>query len=857
MKVKVIQYSKVRSRTREALRQRKFSITRSVIVIVVFFIIPFSWGSFMISGGDYFHYVYPSKQISSWLYLWDYQHLLGSPSPNNACALFPFLSFLATLEFFRITPQLCERIWIVFILFAQYWSMYYLLGQLDIKSKNAKFVSSIFYVINPATTLFLTTIPSAIQFVVMPLSVGLLIDGIAKKRSIYFVLLVIVSFLSSNMALNPAVLIAAWIPFIYYLVIKIPRIKISNVIVLFIGFLSVNAYWIVNLFTLKGNVELEQGVSWTAWTSANSSLLNILRFQGFWAWGEKAFNSPYFPYAVFYNNKAILAIWFCIIAITFFGFFNFNAMSKSNRSNLNIFVILFLLSSLAAKGLHEPLASLNIFVYEHVPFSWMFRTPWPKFMPIVVLALIVNFSYSCEAIEKRIINNRKSQSRNLYLRIMSLFVLLLVFIFNVPYFTGAIFPGDRGNYPGIRVKNPNYWNSAAVFANSKQDNCRILLLPENPFYQVHYFWPGDGYYGIDPAPHYIFKPLVFRTPGGGFTKSDSSEFIDLLYEEVKREGKSSLASYMKMANIGYILHRNDFDWTQLGEIEGELLSEPKNTENIIDKLSIKSKSTFGRIRIKDNRLDQYFSQNILRAYPYMKNREALSIYGLDTKDIIPQIYATTNEFLINGTTKDIINAIDSENLVIGESVMFLSKHLTNTQKKFIGEYDKSVSYKNNYVPQTTFQRINPTKYKVHIESSQPFFLVFSESYDSRWKAYIEEKSFRFNKVIEDYKNVNVKEAKHEMKFDPSDVSYLFKKPVDEDRHYFGNGYANAWFIDPDEVENDEDGEITITILFKPQNILYIGFGISLFTIICCLGIIFWQQLYTRKVKFKNLRIPRG
>ncbi len=41
-------------------------------------------------------------------------------------------------------------------------------------------------------------------------------------------------------------------------------------------------------------------------------------------------------------------------------------------------------------------------------------------------------------------------------------------------------------------------------------------------------------------------------------------------------------------------------------------------------------------------------------------------------------------------------------------------------------------------PKVSYEKINPTKYKAHVENSnEPFLLIFSESYHPRWKAYVD------------------------------------------------------------------------------------------------------------------------
>jgi len=110
----------------------------------------------------------------------------------------------------------------------------------------------------------------------------------------------------------------------------------------------------------------------------------------------------------------------------------------------------------------------------------------------------------------------------------------------------------------------------------------------------------------------------------------------------------------------------------------------------------------------------------------------------------------------------------------------------------------------DYPANTTinFERINPTKYSVHVQALNPFFLVFSESYHRGWTAYID------------------------------------GQQIPNEYHFFANGFANAWYI-------NKTGTYAITLEFWPQTLFTIGSAISITTLTICL-------LYISKDKMKAL-----
>jgi hypothetical protein len=113
----------------------------------------------------------------------------------------------------------------------------------------------------------------------------------------------------------------------------------------------------------------------------------------------------------------------------------------------------------------------------------------------------------------------------------------------------------------------------------------------------------------------------------------------------------------------------------------------------------------------------------------------------------------------------------------------------------------------SYQPEITFQKINPTEYLVHVDTTEPFFLVFSESNHPDWKAY--------------HGKVNWIEA-------------FFRKPVSADNHYRVNGFANAWYI-------DKTGNYDITLFFRPQSWFYSGAVISVLSFVGSIGYLGWRR----------------
>jgi hypothetical protein len=97
------------------------------------------------------------------------------------------------------------------------------------------------------------------------------------------------------------------------------------------------------------------------------------------------------------------------------------------------------------------------------------------------------------------------------------------------------------------------------------------------------------------------------------------------------------------------------------------------------------------------------------------------------------------------------------------------------------------------MPSITYMRNNPTLFTVHIKDAvEPFILEFDQQFDPGWRAYIRSSA---NQVP------------------------FFKTPISEDMHIKINGLTNGWYI-------QETGSYDLVISYWPQQIFYIGMGIS-------------------------------
>ncbi|TKJ32102.1 hypothetical protein CEE39_06260 [bacterium (candidate division B38) B3_B38] len=133
-----------------------------------------------------------------------------------------------------------------------------------------------------------------------------------------------------------------------------------------------------------------------------------------------------------------------------------------------------------------------------------------------------------------------------------------------------------------------------------------------------------------------------------------------------------------------------------------------------------------------------------------------------------------------------------------------------------------------------FQRVNATKYKVNGKAARSFWLVFNESFDPGWRAYL-----------------SLKEKTSSMKGAPSQKpSSTSWKKKELRNHIMVNGYANGWYVDIPSLpsEGKQESEFSIILQFRPQLLFTIGLIISGLTLLACVA---YLILYYRKRTVAN------
>jgi len=158
-------------------------------------------------------------------------------------------------------------------------------------------------------------------------------------------------------------------------------------------------------------------------------------------------------------------------------------------------------------------------------------------------------------------------------------------------------------------------------------------------------------------------------------------------------------------------------------------------------------------------------------------------------------------------------------------------YTSNDLKFLISENSGQTNdYLSNFKSEVDFFKVNPTKYKIKIKhNGGGNVLIFSESFHKGWRLYIDDR--------EGVDNLLLTEQGFNGLFETNDLI-----SIKDDNHFVVNGYANAWYIESDIVDSDNNGEIDMIMEFYPQKLFYYGLIVSILTLILSVLYLFYKGI---------------
>jgi hypothetical protein len=721
------------------------------------------------TGGYLFQKLYP--------YLWD-NIQTGTGFYNWYSPLrIPYEIFYKFLNIIGVSLPFSQILLLCILFVGAGMSMYFFVTSLLSENAKRHFIATgaaIFYMFNPYSMFIWSPWGAGISFLVAyasyPLVFALFIRGLRSKKTLQSGIVFAVGsliFVAGND--NPPFTIITIFSLLLYLafhllfISKNTQERIAAFRFAFIAmalYILVNLWWIAtvipDLGSISQNISTSNPLGILQNFSSYSSILNVLRMYGYPGWQAYFLGRPSFSEVptLIYNPFFIFA---SLLPPIIFGL----ALMLKNRwvkekgiaKMFLFFFPFYLLALFLSKGVQPPLGGVYLWLFEHLPGFEIFRAVFVKFGIMIGLSGAILFGISLFILHQRVENIKIAAIKRWRLsKILVAALILLILVTNYSFFTGGVV---QPFYHTI----PSYYSEAATWINSQTQNFNIFQFYGGISKWVSYNWgDGDTYIGTD------VDPMIFQVP---IIHGDDNSLGNYIKQQVANNSTVQIDKLLSLMNVKYVLLHDDYNstaasWYPPPQVFQEGLSFQQN---------ISSGKAFGGLVFYTN-----------------GNWKPL------------EIYATPNAIVVQNGFDGMAQIVQQNSFVLGDMALLLSDQLSSQQQKTLS--GDSFSSNSNANVSLTYETIDPTKYIVHVNASQPFFIVLDNSFDNNWVAYVNGEQIQTN------------------------------------QHFMANGYANAWYI-------NKTGVSEVVLEFWPQQLFYIGTTISVTTLICCL-------IYLSKNKIKAL-----
>jgi len=304
-------------------------------------------------------------------------------------------------------------------------------------------------------------------------------------------------------------------------------------------------WWLIpEFFALFGNsIGHATQAGSVAWTFANSSLLNNLRFVNVWTWSYPT----YIPYASAYDANLLT------YSSGFFGVIVLAVALLSKRiassPTFRFFGLLALAAMFIAKGLHPPLQQINGLIYKIPPFFLLIEGGGLTIAALLALSVIV--AQVVQHISER---DRGTSWRSRLPTIAMVAATAGAALFSAsPMLNGLVFSAHSENRHYVAL--PQYWRNAATYLNAERNPGAVLVLPADNSYQASYDW---GYVGVDLIPASLFfRPSLLLGPSLDYLVDPRLESVKARIRELLAARSDALVPALESLGIRYILCRDD------------------------------------------------------------------------------------------------------------------------------------------------------------------------------------------------------------------------------------------------------------------------------------------------------------
>ena len=506
----------------------------SYIILLALALIPYYVNGCIILGGEGDYAFDFSTHLGNYNFTWTPNFGIGIPNlAPNGTGLNILLLYL--IEKLTGSVAITNFILIFSIYFFPFFAMYLVCKELK-ATPFISFVCSLFYVINPYMLYYLICLNqwNVFSVTVMPLFLWIILKNYHNNFKLFFfsgLISVCFSFAYTNLPMLVIIHISIILSVFVVSYYRNEKLIISQIFkkysILLISFIAFNCWWILSFFAGAMSIgkkiySISFAESWLKTVVEGHGAIIAKMFSLTTNIGDTPYFSDFFTFI--YNSISAKLITLIPIFIIVYLVLIIKDKRTSNVLNCAIFCFL-LIVIFFVKGNSDPFGFIYDFMFEHLPFFNIFKTPVEKF------GLLFIFIFS--TLMLFVINSIKNQI--IYRHILAIFIAYLVFC-SLPMITGNIIPEQilsDGKCVSRKYKDKPEYKQLREEVNNDGLQYRILSMPGVGNYQVLLQNYNNKYYtGLDPVLMNTNKSIIAIY-----------HHIDLLYENI------SLTNYRKLLGI--------------------------------------------------------------------------------------------------------------------------------------------------------------------------------------------------------------------------------------------------------------------------------------------------------------------
>lgn len=662
---------------------------------------------------------------------WSNQLNLGQPNfwtPH----LFPFDAIFLVLRTIGLPFQLVQMGWGIFLWSLAAVGMYFFITSLVPEHRLVRLwgvIAAAVYVFNPFTVQFVFNENIRLVYLALPLSLGLFIRGLRARQSMpYAIGIGLVSLLYATAAVNPPTVFPLWVALGVVAVwgVGIAKVSIRHTMALLVWslvwFVLLNSWWLFIVAPAALTIA-ETAEEVLAFSSPSTGVWEIFRFLGSWGFRATHQGVPYFAYNPLYHGASWL-VNFASYAVPAIGL-----IALANKKLLRPTALLsgiLLVGFALTKGTAKPFGEAYEWVWQNVPFFWIFREPYTKFTPLVIVGVAALCGAAVAELLLWLAARQQKIIRTVALVSSLAVVLALIGAASWPLLSRQT--PRQTSQKSLKMayyQLPEYWQETGAWFAANDPHSRVLVLPRSS-YGDPYNWPPEGTGTAGTAAKFLIpNPLI--TYRDALTEAGRAS--NAVYQLITPTAPKNLFWYLRFFDVRYMLQLNDLDW------ENAEVSSPADIATALQgQFGITKQRSFGLVDVyRTDELSMlpriYAPDTIYRVGGVATLREA--VFG-----IAPQLPPTGRPAIVLAEAPTVVAAsFPQANITVQAPApveQTPSAQTLATQMPVIPVIITPPVAAT--VPTVQFNYVTPDHYQLKIDNiTQSFPLVFAETFHSHWQ----------------------------------------------------------------------------------------------------------------------------